>query len=44
MVLFASLALAPELNFLAVAVAVVVPVCFVAGYAATRVPSVSKVL
>jgi fucose 4-O-acetylase-like acetyltransferase len=43
MVLFASLALAPELAFLAVAV-VAVPACFVAGYAATRVPGVSKVL
>jgi glucans biosynthesis protein C len=38
MVLFASLALAPELSFLVVAV-VAVPVCFLAGYAATRVPA-----
>ena len=43
MVLFASLALAPELKFLAVAV-VAIPVCFLAGYAATRVPGMSKVL
>jgi len=43
MVLFASLTLAPELTFLVVAV-VAVPVCFLAGYAATRVPGVSKVL
>jgi hypothetical protein len=43
MVVFASLALAPELMFLVVA-AVGVPVCFVAGYAATRVPGISKVL
>jgi fucose 4-O-acetylase-like acetyltransferase len=43
MVLFASLALAPELTFLVVAV-VGVPVCFLAGYAATRVPGLSKVL
>jgi glucans biosynthesis protein C len=43
MVLFASLALAPELKFLVVAV-VAVPVCFLAGYAATRVPAISKVL
>ena len=43
MVLFASLALAPELTFLVVAV-VAVPVCFLAGYAATRVPGISKVL
>jgi len=43
MVLFASLALAPELAFLAVAV-VAVPVCFLAGYAVTRVPGISKVL
>jgi hypothetical protein len=43
MVAFASLALAPELTFLAVAV-VAVPVCFVAGYAATRVPGISKIL
>ena len=43
MVLFASLALAPELMFLVVAV-VAVPVCFLAGYAATRMPGISKVL
>jgi len=43
MVLFVSLALAPELAFLAVAV-VAVPVCFLAGYAATRVPGVSRLL
>ena len=45
MVLFASLALAlaPELKFLTVVV-VAVPVCFLAGYAATRVPAISKVL
>jgi hypothetical protein len=43
MVLFASLALAPELKFLVVAV-VAVPVCFLAGYAATRIPAISKVL
>ena len=43
MVLFASLALSPELKFLVVAV-VAVPVCFLAGYAATRVPAISKVL
>lgn len=43
MVLFASLALAPELTFLAVAV-VAVPACYLAGYAATRIPGISKVL
>ena len=43
MVLFASLALGPELTFLVVAV-VAVPVCFLAGYAATRVPGISKVV
>jgi hypothetical protein len=43
MVLFASLALAPELTFLIVAV-VAVPACFLIGYAATRVPGISKVL
>jgi len=43
MVLFASLTLAPELAFLVVAV-VAVPACFLAGYAATRVPGISKVL
>ena len=41
MVLFASLALAPELKFLVVAV-VAVPVCFLAGYAATRVPGIPR--
>lgn len=41
MVVFASLALAPELTFLAV---VAVPVCFLAGYTATRVPGIAKVL
>jgi glucans biosynthesis protein C len=43
MVAFAALALAPELTFLIVAV-VAVPACFAAGYAATRVPGISKVL
>jgi glucans biosynthesis protein C len=43
MVLFASLALAPELTFLVVAV-VAVPVCFLAGYSATRIPGLSMVL
>jgi fucose 4-O-acetylase-like acetyltransferase len=43
MVAFAPLALAPELMFLVVAV-VAVPVCFGAGYAATRVAGISKVL
>ena len=43
MVLFASLALAPELKFLVVAV-VAVPVCFLVGYAATRIPGISQVL
>jgi len=43
MVLFASLALAPELTFLVVAAAAV-PVCYLAGYAATRVPGISSVL
>ncbi len=43
MVLFVPLALAPELAFLAVAV-VAVPVCYLAGYAATRVPGISKAL
>jgi len=43
MVLFASLALAPELTLLAVAV-VAVPACYLAGYAATRIPGISKVL
>lgn len=43
MVLFASLALAPELKFLVVSVAAV-PACFAAGYAVTRLPGMSKVL
>ena len=43
MVLFASLALAPELDFLVVAAAAV-PLCFLAGYAMTRIPGISKVL
>jgi hypothetical protein len=43
MVVFASLALAPELTFMAVAI-VAVPACFLAGYAATWVPGISKVL
>ena len=43
MVAFASLALAPELSFLIVAV-LAVPACFLAGYAATQVPGFSKVL
>ena len=43
MVAFASLALAPQLAFLAVAV-VAVPACFLAGYAATRVPGISRAL
>ena len=43
MVLFASLALAPELKFLIVA-AVAVPVCFLAGYTATQVPGISRAL
>jgi len=43
MVAFAALALAPELKFLVVAAAAV-PACFVAGYAATRVPGISKVM
>ncbi len=42
MVLCVPLALAPELSFLVVAV-VAVPVCFLAGHAATRVPGLSKV-
>jgi len=42
-VLFASVALAPELKFLIVA-AVAVPACYLIGYAATRVPGISKVL
>jgi len=43
MVLFASPALAPELTFLVVAM-VAVPACFLAGYAATRVPAISTAL
>jgi hypothetical protein len=39
----ATVLLAPELKFLVVSV-VAVPVCFLAGYAATRVPAISKVL
>ncbi len=42
MVLFASLALAPELKCLVVTAAKV-PVCFALGYAITRVPGISKV-
>ena len=42
-VAFASLALAPELKYLIVA-AVAVPACYLIGYAATRVPGISKVL
>ena len=41
MVLFASAALAPELKFLIVA-AVAVPVCYLAGYAVTRLPSLAR--
>jgi glucans biosynthesis protein C len=41
MVAFASLALAPELKFLLVAV-VAVPACFLTGYALTRLPRASK--
>jgi glucan biosynthesis protein C len=43
MVAFASVALAPEIKFVLVA-AVGVAVCFMAGYALTRVPGISKVL
>jgi uncharacterized membrane protein YeiB len=43
MVLFVPVGLAPELSFLVVAV-VAVPVCFLAGYAATRVPGIARVL
>ncbi len=43
MVVFALLPLAPELEFLVVSV-VAVPVCFLAGYAATRVPGIAKIL
>ena len=41
--LFASLALAPELKFLLVAV-VAIPACFLAGYTVTRLPGISKAL
>ena len=43
MVAFASLALAPELKFLIVAV-LAVPACFLAGYALTRLPRISRAL
>jgi glucan biosynthesis protein C len=43
MVLFASVALAPEIKFVLVAIAGVAA-CFIAGYALTRVPGISKVL
>jgi glucans biosynthesis protein C len=43
MVPFASVALAPELKFVIVAV-VAVPVCFVAGYALTRLPGIFRAL
>jgi hypothetical protein len=43
LVLFASLALAPELTFLVVAV-VAVPACFLAGTRRHGVPGLSKVL
>jgi len=43
MVLLVPLALPPELAFLVVA-AVAVPVCYLAGYAATRVPGISAAL
>jgi glucans biosynthesis protein C len=43
MVAFASLALAPELKFLIVAVAGV-PACFLVGFAMTRIPRISKAL
>ncbi len=43
MVAFASLALAPELKFVIVAV-VAVPACFLAGYALTRLPRIAKAL
>jgi surface polysaccharide O-acyltransferase-like enzyme len=43
MVAFASVALAPEIKFVLVATAGVA-VCFMAGYALTRVPGISKVL
>ena len=43
MVLFASLVVAPELKFLLVSM-VAVPVCFVVGYALTRLPGISTLL
>ncbi len=43
MVLFAWVALAPEIKFVLVAAAGVA-VCFAAGHALTRVPGISKVL
>lgn len=43
MAMFASLALAPELKFLIVAV-VAVPACFLVGYALTRLPGISRAL
>jgi glucans biosynthesis protein C len=43
MVAFASLALAPELKFVMVAL-VAVPACFLAGYALTQLPRISKTL
>jgi hypothetical protein len=43
MVAFASVTLAPEIKFVLVAAAGV-PVCFIAGYALTWVPGISKVL
>jgi len=43
MVAFASLALAPELTFLIVAI-VAVPLCFLAGYATRQVPGISRIL
>ena len=43
MVLFAWVALAPEIKFVLVAAAGVAA-CFTAGYALTRVPGISKVL
>lgn len=43
MVAFGSLALAPELKFLIVAV-LAVPACFLAGYALTRLPRISRAL
>ena len=43
MVLFAWVALAPEMKFVLVAVAGVAA-CFTAGYALTRVPGIAKVL